>query len=338
MATNRAEAKAVSKRRERRRNRGLHEPKRRPGPKLKCHGCHRCHSCLRSARRAAAKLRGIAMPFLGSKKILAEAGAYPAPLHRIIIEPFAGMAGYSVHWCLKGRCDRVILAEANELGAAALRWWLLEAKPDEIRQLWLPLGKRERIDGARARPKKHEMWLKRGHDFPDGKKEWFTRAVKRGFYGEGSGGATYNSAWGQRHGAQFREALALQLSQLHRSGAKFDVMHFREHGSSLLESLDSLQLEGPATIFVDPPYSLRKGGDRYGRDARTHCGRTDIDYARLGQRCQELRAAGHQVIVCEGAADDSSPGVAEGNFPQWMMFELCKVQKGASHKCLELIN
>lgn len=68
--------------------------------------------------------------YYGSKWRAVHAGLYPQPLHRTIIEPFAGSAGYSLHYA-----DRnVILVERYNIVAEMWRW-IIGASAAEIRSV-----------------------------------------------------------------------------------------------------------------------------------------------------------------------------------------------------------
>lgn len=71
--------------------------------------------------------------FYGAKHRLA--ALYPAPTRSVIIEPFAGAAGYAVHW--RNAADRVILVEKDE--RVVELWRRLLAMPvDELLALPTP--------------------------------------------------------------------------------------------------------------------------------------------------------------------------------------------------------
>lgn len=67
-------------------------------------------------------------PYYGSKWNIAR--RYPKPKHDIVIEPFAGSAGYSVFY----GCENVILVEVDPIVAGIWRY-LIAATPDNIFKL-----------------------------------------------------------------------------------------------------------------------------------------------------------------------------------------------------------
>jgi|SRR5690606_18352302 len=66
--------------------------------------------------------------YFGSK--WRSAPRYPEPKHDVIVEPFAGGAGYSLHYPER----QVILIEANPVVAGIWKW-LIQADPNEIAEL-----------------------------------------------------------------------------------------------------------------------------------------------------------------------------------------------------------
>lgn len=69
--------------------------------------------------------------WFGSKWSAAKRGAYPAPQHNIIIEPFAGGAGYSLNYC-----DRQVVLWEEDPNLVDLWGWLIgPATPEAIREI-----------------------------------------------------------------------------------------------------------------------------------------------------------------------------------------------------------
>jgi hypothetical protein len=82
------------------------------------------------------------------------APSYPTPVHSTIIEPFAGAAGYALHYPERD----VVLVDCYRVVTEIWRW-LIGATPDEVRALpladsvddlpaWSPLGARYLIGFA----------------------------------------------------------------------------------------------------------------------------------------------------------------------------------------------
>lgn len=184
---------------------------------------------------------------------------YPAPTHGVIVEPFAGSAGYSLR-----HPDRdVLLMDSDPLIAETWRY-LLSASERDVRALplwghgWthtdelagrLPVGAIHLIG----------FWLNKGMTAPC---KTLTVWARNGFRPD--------SYWG----AVIRERIATQLD---------GVRHWR-----FIEGDYSLAPDIEATWFVDPPYQY--AGTRYRHGAR------DVDYARLADWCRARRG---QVMVCE---------------------------------------
>jgi 16S rRNA G966 N2-methylase RsmD len=73
--------------------------------------------------------------YYGGKARLA--GKYPAPRHPLIIEPFAGAAGYSMHHLRRGNAERAILVEKDPRVVALWRR-LLALSPAEVLAIPIP--------------------------------------------------------------------------------------------------------------------------------------------------------------------------------------------------------
>ncbi len=65
------------------------------------------------------------------------AARYPAPTFPVVVEPFAGGAGYSMHHLFKGNIERAVLVE-KDARVAALWRRLLAMTPDEVMALPVP--------------------------------------------------------------------------------------------------------------------------------------------------------------------------------------------------------
>lgn len=191
---------------------------------------------------------------------------YPAPLHGTIVEPFAGSAGYSLRYPDR----RVVLCDLDPVVAGV--WsYLLRVRPQEILAIPdVPLdGTIDDVPGLCQEARwLVGFWLNKGNHRPCKTPSAWMRS-----------GKYPGSFWGDR----VRQTIAAQLDA---------VRHWRiVHGD-----YRSLDVAGPATWFVDPPY----------RDMGKHytCGSGGIDFAHLADWC---RGRGGQVIVCEAAGADWLP-------------------------------
>lgn len=174
---------------------------------------------------------------------------YPAPRYDILVEPFAGAAGYSLrHW------DRfVILVEKDPVVTATWRY-LLTAREEEILDLpdvqegqtvddlELPTGARYLIG----------WWLNKGTTRPNRKPSAWMRQ-----------GTHADSFWG----GKIRERIAGQLPY---------IRHW-----TLLEGEYGDAPDVEATWFVDPPY--QRAGTHYVQSSRA------LDFDVLSTWCRSRR-------------------------------------------------
>lgn len=179
---------------------------------------------------------------------------YPAPQHDTIIEPFAGAAGYATR-----HADRqIVLVEKDPIIAGIWRW-LIAASPEEVLRLKAPVEHVDELDCQEARWLVG-FWLNNATTQPCMTPSAWTRKQM-----ETGGG------WGVKS----RERIASQVGS---------IKHWR-----LIEGSYEQAPAGPATYFVDPPYSTKAG--RYYKHNK-------IDFPALGAWCQRQDG---QVIVCEQA-------------------------------------
>lgn len=186
--------------------------------------------------------------YYGAKYRLTSQGRYPEPRHGTIIEPFAGAAGYSLHFPER----RVILVERSPVLAEMWRW-LIRATPaevmtidpvDSVEQLptSTPLGARYLVgfamNAATAAPCR--SLAKSGLKL---------RAAGRRFYG-----------WTEA----YRERVASQVAH---------IKHWQ-----IIEGDYTAAPDIEATWFVDPPYQV--AGKHY-----IH-GSSGLDYAALAEWCR----------------------------------------------------
>lgn len=189
--------------------------------------------------------------------------SYPVPAHSTIVEPFAGAAGYALHYA-----DRdVVLVDCYPVVAAIWRW-LIAASPEEVRSIplvdsvddlpaWVPLGARYLIgfsmNAATSSPRRT---LSAGcRDL---------RAKGRKFYG-----------WTH----ELRERVATQVPL---------IKHWQ-----IIEGDYSLAPDIIATWFFDPPY--QKMGRHYIHRL------SDEQYAVLGDFCRTRR--GQLIVCEGAGAD-----------------------------------
>lgn len=73
--------------------------------------------------------------YYGGKRMSAK--KYPAPVHDVVVEPFAGAAGYAINHLVQGSIDRAILIEKDP---RVVELWdrLLGMTPDEVLAIEVP--------------------------------------------------------------------------------------------------------------------------------------------------------------------------------------------------------
>jgi len=189
---------------------------------------------------------------------------YPAPRHDIIVEPFAGSAGYSLRYP-----DRAVML-CDKFADVVDTWkYLISVSEEEIRGLpdLRPEQSLDDFDLSREQRLLIGWWLNKGTASPcKSPSKWM-----RDLHGK--------PAASQFWGYKVRERIASQLPAI-------------RHWSVYL--CDYSQIEDTtATWFIDPPY--QGAGKDYKCSARA------IDFDNLGEWC---RMRDGQVIVCEneGAA------------------------------------
>lgn len=210
--------------------------------------------------------------FFGGKWRIAP--RYPAPAHDILVEPFAGSAGYATRYPDR----KVVLVERDPIIASLWRW-LIRVPAEEIRALPL-IEPDQRVDELGVCPDAESLigfWCNKGCTTP--RKQITT-------------------TWGTKYPDQFwhagiRERVASQVDAIrHWTVIEGDYFSFGAGGL-------------PATWFIDPPYcgasrvrAVRGGGkvQRVLVGDRYRFGASAIDFVRLASWCQSRRG---QVIVCE---------------------------------------
>lgn len=176
---------------------------------------------------------------------------YPPPRYPVLVEPFAGGAGYA----LRHHRHRVRLIEKN--GAIAALWaYLIAVKPAEI--LALPvLSKGQHQDEFRWPCEEARtlagLWLNPGGSGPRRTASAWT-----------SDGKTYHfNGWT----AQARERVARQVES---------IRHWQ-----IIQGDYTAAPDVEATWFIDPPYE--------GMGRCYPCGSEDLDFPALGQWCRARR-------------------------------------------------
>lgn len=172
---------------------------------------------------------------------------YPLPLHRTVVEPFAGSAGYSVRHYWK----RVVLCEIDPQIAGVWRF-LVASTPKDI--LAIPdLEAGESVDDLNVCQEAKWLvgfWLNRGVAGPRKKpSRWMREKIRPG------------SFWGDR----VRNTIASQVDL---------IKHWKVHECTYEEC----PVTRPATWFIDPPYEYA------GRYYRFNS--SQIDYKALRGWCK----------------------------------------------------
>jgi len=173
---------------------------------------------------------------------------YPKPAHDLIIEPFAGSAGYALRYHER----RVILNEKNPRLAAMWRF-IVKATADDFRNLPdLPAG--ATVDDLPVHQEGRDLigyWLNKGTTHPSKTASAWMRS-----------GIRPKSYWGP----EIRQRLVAQ------AGA---IAHWIIAEGDYADLAPSI-----ATWFVDPPY--QGAGTLYTESARS------IDFVHLGSWCRTL--------------------------------------------------
>lgn len=188
---------------------------------------------------------------------------YPAPRHDVIVEPFAGAAGYSTRHAPL----RVVLVEKDPV-IAALWKYLIRVSSEEIRRIPL-LATGQSVEDLVVCEEARSLvgfWLNKGTVTP--------RRTPSAWMREG---LRPNSFWGP----VVRDRIASQVEH---------IRHWRVIYGSYAD-LPSVRRD--VTWFVDPPY--QRQGTHY------RCSASAIDFGHLGAWCRSLRGQ-VLVCEQEGAA------------------------------------
>ncbi len=188
---------------------------------------------------------------------------YPPPEHEVIVEPFAGSAGYSLRHH-EGR--QVVLCEIDPVVAGVWRY-LIRVEPDEILGIPdVPLdGSVADLNLQPAAAALVGFWMNRGAAGPRNRpSRWMRDGIRPG------------SFWGDR----VRRTIASQLKAI--------------RAWTVIEgSYESCPGVGQATWFIDPPYQAAGRHYRFGSGG--------MNFPRLSEWCRARR--GQVIVCENEGAD-----------------------------------
>jgi D12 class N6 adenine-specific DNA methyltransferase len=165
-------------------------------------------------------------PYFGSKWELAP--KYPKPLHKEIIEPFAGSAGYSLHYPDK----KVALWDIDE-SVCAVWQYLIDSSGSEIASLPAEVNNVDELNVCPEAKLLIGFWLAKGHPYPVKKPcSWMLT------------GKYPNQFWGEHIKARIVEQ-----------------QQYIRHWECYYGSWHNVPRRS-ATYFIDPPY-IDQCGRRY---------------------------------------------------------------------------
>lgn len=195
---------------------------------------------------------------------------YPAPRFPILVEPFAGAAGYACRYP-----DRHV--ELFDLDEKIVGTWsyLIRASGAEIRALPV-LGPSDHVDDFQIPQEAKWLigwWLNAGAATPCSSPSSWMRKVLAGEYSNAAA-----SFWS----AENRDRIATDVEQI-------------RHWKIFQRSYDQIP-NGEATWFVDPPY--QNAGKFYAHSSKV------LDFVALGAWC---RGRSGQTLVCENEGADWLP-------------------------------
>lgn len=172
---------------------------------------------------------------------------YPTAEHDVVVEPFAGSAGYAIRNWQK----QVVLCDIDPVVAAVWRY-LIRVPAAEI--LSIPdIGPDDSVDDLPICQEARYLvgfWLNRGSSRPKKRpSKWMRDGNRPG------------SFWGDR----VRQTIARQVDLI-------------RHWKVYCCSYEICPAFGPATWFIDPPYQV--AGQHYRHGA------AGLDYTSLGQWCR----------------------------------------------------
>ena len=186
--------------------------------------------------------------YLGGK--WRKSGEYPAPKYNVIVEPFAGAAGYSTR---RNSNAQVILVEKDPLIAALWRW-LLSVSEDEVLALPILNPGQNVLDFDIPMPAKTLIgfWLGKGFESPRKRISAYRAAT-----------IARTSWWGEA----VRTRIASQLRH---------IRHWE-----LIEGDYTQAPDIEATWFIDPPY--QKAGLMYVESAAA------LNFSELSAWCKSRK-------------------------------------------------
>lgn len=184
--------------------------------------------------------------YFGGKIRLAP--SYQPPKHAVIVEPFAGAAGYSMFWLNEIPHTSALLIEKDPQ-IVALWSRVLSMTPDEIMAIQTPV-KGERTDDL--------------------------------LIALSANGATVSGTMANQGSVQVTDWMARDWASVRLRIATTRARISADRITVCLGSWDEIDAAdvGEATWFIDPPYQHQ--GHRY------HMGSDGIDYPALGAWCQQL--------------------------------------------------
>jgi hypothetical protein len=150
---------------------------------------------------------------------------YPAPQHSVVVEPFAGGAGYGLRHFMR----EVHLYESDPI-VAGLWAYLVSVSPAEILKLPVDVSHVDDVKGPQEARWLMGFWFNKGVAQPRKTPSQWMRA-----------GTWPRQFWGQ----EIRARVAQQVEQ---------IRHWKVHNQGYTEAQDV-----EATWFVDPPYDNRAG-------------------------------------------------------------------------------
>lgn len=202
-------------------------------------------------------------PYFGGKWRIAP--KYPAPRFSIIVEPFAGSAGYALRYP-----DRQVFLNDVDERVSGTWDYLIRSSQEELARLPLYDGTWDNVDSLHIPQEAKWLigwWLNKG---AGGKSP--SKWMRETWAGHGSMGENY---WGEG----IRNRLVRQSPFIRHW--KVECGGYRAFDAMLGSQKD-------VTWFVDPPYKRAGKGYRYGSQG--------VDYEELAQW---VRMREGQVIVCE---------------------------------------
>jgi hypothetical protein len=200
--------------------------------------------------------------YYGAKWRAVSRGMYPQPIHGTIVEPFAGAAGYALHWPER----EVVLVEKYPVVAEVWRW-LIGASVREVEAIPL-VDSVDDLPTTVAQGARHLVGFAMNAATATPR-----RAISKSALALRSRGRTMYG-WS----AALRDRVASQLAA---------IRHWRIIEGDYTDAPDAT-----ATWFIDPPYE--------GAGSHYPCGSAGIDYAALAEWCR--RRNGQPIVCEQAGA------------------------------------